>query len=53
MLETTGKCSTCDYVWVLQSIQPCRDCKECSGYGGTEDNYSNDGSEEFKGSNQL
>ena len=40
MIEATGKCSTCEFMWIHQSIQPCRGCKECSGYGGTADNYS-------------
>lgn len=49
MITATGICSTCDSMWVHESIQPCRSCKYCSGYGGTEDNYLNTNKEEKKG----
>lgn len=40
MMETgKGVCSRCEYKWIDVSIQPCRSCKECSKFGGTEDNF--------------
>jgi len=45
MVEATGICSKCKYMWVTVSIQPCRSCKECSAYGGTEDNFEEKESE--------
>jgi len=45
MVEGTGVCSKCKHMWVDVDIQPCRNCKECSKYGGTEDNFEEKGSE--------
>lgn len=46
MLEMTGKCSKCNYAWLLSSVQPCRSCKYCSAYDGIEDNFEDNQSEE-------